>query len=282
MDVLGGRLCPCTQPRARGSRQSNRPGRGRPLAVISCRCRTPRRVTMASTRGSWGTSSSRTGGHAGQASPPPCLLPPSPARAPHCSWTRCGAQWSDCSLPLRWCWRHSPAPPGFAAAWQGRHPPGPPAMAAWPAEVGALATGSASESRRAASRSSGRGCSGTSRRPFCWRASALRAPSGRSPPGASALRVACSCPSRCIFLPFALLFLALRVAFSCPSRCVFLPFALHFLALGVAFSCPSRCFFLPFALHFLALGVAFSCPWRCIFLPFALHFAVLCDRKLPC
>ena len=33
---------------------------------------------------------------AAQASPPPCIGPPSPARAPHCSWIRCGAPWSDC------------------------------------------------------------------------------------------------------------------------------------------------------------------------------------------
>ena len=97
--------------RARGSRLSNRPGRGRLRIVISCYCRTPQRVTMTSTRGSWGTSCSRTGGQwslslgpnataAGQASPPPCLRPPSPAR---------------CSTP------------------------GPAAMATWPAEVRALA-----------------------------------------------------------------------------------------------------------------------------------------------
>ena len=159
---------------------------GRQRAVISRRCRTARRVTMTSTRGSWGT---KTDGRlspfwgpsaiaAAQASLQPCLRPPSPAREPllvdsvRRAMERLLAAAPEVLAALA---------RGFAAAGQDRHPPGPAAVATWPAEVRAFAprdgpASMGSASWRTVARFSGRDCSGTSHRPFSWQASSLRLP----------------------------------------------------------------------------------------------------------
>ena len=90
---------------------------------------TPWRVTMTSTRGSWGTSCLKKGGQslpflgssataAAQASPSPCLRPPSPARVPHCSWIRCAME----QLLAAFQEVQEVLARGLAAAEQGRHP----------------------------------------------------------------------------------------------------------------------------------------------------------------
>ena len=151
---------PSDSSRARGSCLSHRPERGPQRAVISCCFRMPRRVTMTSTRGSWGTSCSKTGGHfldpnataAAARSHACCLRTRLGRRIEH----RLGAVHHGatiCGIPevLEVLAR------GFAAAGQGHHTPGPAAVAAWSAEVRALAPRLWPASRRTTSRFSGRG-----------------------------------------------------------------------------------------------------------------------------
>ena len=93
---------PSDSSRTMGSCLSHRPERGPQRAVISCCCRTPRHVTMTSTRGAGGRPVQR--------------------------WGRSWLFWVQVRRRRR---RQARS----AAAGQGRHPPGPAAVATWPAEV---------------------------------------------------------------------------------------------------------------------------------------------------
>ena len=134
------RICPRARSpsdssRARGSCLSRWPERGPQQAVISCCCRTPRRVTMTSTRGAGGSPVQRRadghchfgskcdGGGAGKPVAMPAASEPGSGAALLVDSVRCATV--QLSAAFWRSWRSSPEaspPPGRAVILPGRLP----------------------------------------------------------------------------------------------------------------------------------------------------------------